>query len=131
MNNGSHLKTLLTAFLLVLCLFVASLGAEGTLICFGKDGHLAIEFADACNGSGSGLQHVGMENDSCGLCRDVHFLSSPAFTRNASHNTQTTPLISSISLALSAKEYSNKTVNLPQHSHHTALASLHSVILLI
>ena len=131
MYKEPRIKTLPVAFMLVLFLVVSFFVSEGMLLCFGEDGHVAIEFADACNGSGFGLQHVGMENDSCGLCTDVQFLSSPAFTRNASHNKQTTPLISSISLALPSKEHSNKPVNLPHHSHHKTLASLHSVILLI
>jgi len=131
MSKKPYIKTLPAAIALVLFLFVSFFGSEGTLICFGEDGHVAIEFADACSGSGFGLQHAGMESDSCGLCQDVQFFSGPAFTRNASHNTQTTPLISSISLALPSKEHSNKPVNLPHHSHHKTLASLHSVILLI
>ncbi len=128
-----HLKTLPAAFMLVLFLVVSFFGSEGTLLCFGKDGHVAIEFADACNGSGFGLQHAGMESDACGPCKDVQFLSSPAYTRNASHNTQTLPLISSSSMSpsLPLKEYSQKHINLPQYSHHKALASLHSVVLLI
>ena len=84
-----HLKTLPAAFMLVLFLFVSFFGSEGTLLCFGKDGHVAIEFVDVHNGSGFGAQLAGMENDACGPCKDVQFLSSPAYTRNASHNTQT------------------------------------------
>ena len=95
MYKEPHLKTLPAAFMLVLFLVVSFFGSEGTLLCFGKDGHMAIEFVDVHNGSGFGSQLAGMENDACGPCKDVQFLSSPAYTRNASQNTQTLPLISS------------------------------------
>lgn len=133
MNKGPHLKTLPAGIMLVLFLVVSFLGSEGTLICFGEDGHVAIELADACSRSGIGLQYAGLEYDSCGPCKDVQFLSHPAYTRNASHNMQSLPLISSslISPLLPLKEYSKNYNNLPQYSHHKALASLHSVILLI
>jgi len=119
--------------MLVLFLVVSFLGSEGTLICFGEDGHVVIEFADACSRSGFGLQHAEMENDSCGPCKDVQFLSSPAYIRNASHNTQTIPLISSSSMvpSLPLKENIGKYINPPYYSYHKTLASLHSVILLI
>ena len=127
------MKTLPAVLMLVLLLVVSFFSSEGTLICFGKDGHMAIEFADACNGSGFGLQHAGQENDSCGLCKDVQFLSSPVYTKNASHHTLTLPLLSLSLVAppLSLKEYSKQHINLPEYSHHKILASLHSVVLLI
>jgi hypothetical protein len=128
-----HLKTLPAAFMLVLFLVVSFFGSEGTLLCFGKDGHMAIEFVDVHNGSGFGAQLEGMGKDNCGPCKDVKFLSSPVYTRNVSYDTQTLPLISasSISPSLPLKEYSKNHINLPQYSHHKALASLHSVVLLI
>ena len=133
MYKEPRIKTLPAAFMLVLFLVVSFFGSEGTLLCFGKDGHMAIEFVDAHNGSGFGSQLAGMENDACGPCKDVQFLSSPAYTRNASHNTQTLSLMSSspISPSLPSKEYPDKYINLPQYSHHKTLASLHSVVLLI
>ncbi|OGW33160.1 MAG: hypothetical protein A2X59_07550 [Nitrospirae bacterium GWC2_42_7] len=134
MNKEPQIKNLPAAFMLVLFLVVSFFGSEGTLLCFGKDGHLAVEFVDLCNGSGLGSQLAGMEeSDACGPCKDVQFLSSPAHTRNVSHNTQALPLISSsfISPSLPLKEYSQNHINLPQYSHHKALASLHSVVLLI
>lgn len=133
MNKEPHLKTLPAAFMLVLFLLVSFLGSEGTLLCFGKDGHMAIEFVDTHNGSGFGSQLAGMESDACGPCKDVQSLSSPAFTRNVSNYTQALPLISSslISPSLPLKEYPGKHINLPEYSHLKTLASLHSVVLLI
>ena len=133
MNREPHLKNFPAAFMLVLFLVASFFGSEGTLLCFGKDGHMAIEFVDVHNGSGFGAQLEGMENDACGPCKDVKFLSSPVYTRNLSYNAQTPQLISSssISPSLPLKEYSKNHINLPQYSHHKALAGLHSVVLLI
>jgi hypothetical protein len=133
MHNGPRIKALQSSFMLSLFLVVSFFGSEGTLLCFGKDGHMAIEFVEAHEGSEFGAQLAGMENDDCGPCNDVQFLSSPAYTRNPSQNTQTLPLtsLSSITPSLPSQEYSNKRINLPQHSHHKTLASLHSVVLLI
>lgn len=119
--------------MLIIFLAASFFGSEGTLLCFGKDGHVAVEFVDACNGSGFGSQLTEMESDACGPCMDVQFLSSPAYTRNTSHNTQTLPLISSspVLSSLLQDEYSDENINLPVTPHHKALASLHSVILLI
>jgi hypothetical protein len=133
MSKELHLKTLPAAFMLMLFLLVSFSGSEGTLLCFGKDGHMAIEFVDVHNGSGCGTQLAEMENDASGPCKDVQFLSSPAYTRNASHNTQTLSLISSSAVlsSLPQEEYSNNPIILPVSSHHKTLASLHSVVLLI
>ena len=118
--------------MLILFLVASFLGSEGTLLCFGKDGHVAVEFVDACNGSGFGSQLTETESDACGPCMDVQFLSSPAYTRNASHYTQTLSLISSspVLSSLPLETYYNKPI-LPVSSHHKSLASLHSVVLLI
>jgi len=128
-----HLKTFSAACMLVLFLAVSLVSSEGTLLCFGKDGHVAVEFVDACNGSGFGSQLAGAESDACGPCKDVQFLSSPACTTNVSHYTQALPLISSssVSPSLPLKEYANKHIDPPEYSHDTTLASLNSVILLI
>ena len=125
--------TLPAAFMLLLFLAVSFFGSEGTLLCFGKDGHMAIEFVDLHNASGFGSRLAEMENDACGPCKDVKFLSSPAYTRNDSHNTQTLPLISSSSMfpSLPLKEYPGKYLNPPEYSHYKAIANLHSVVLLI
>ncbi|MDP2799655.1 MAG: hypothetical protein Q8O60_07225 [Deltaproteobacteria bacterium] len=119
--------------MLVLFLVVSFLGSEGTLLCFGKDGHVAIEFVDACNGSGARSQLAGMESDACGSCIDVEFQSSPAHIRNASHFTQPLPMVSlsSVPISLPLKEYSNKYIHPSNDSHHKTLDSLHSVVLLI
>ena len=133
MNKRQHLKTLPAAFMLVLFLVVSLFSSEGTLLCFGEDGHMAVEFVEAHSGSGFGSQLEGMESYDCGPCKDVQFLSGPACTRNASHNAKTLSLISSspVLSSLPQEEYSNNPIILPVSSHHKTLASLHSVVLLI
>jgi len=124
---------ILPALVLVVHMVVAVLSVEGSVLCFGKDGHVAIEFVDACNGSGFGSQFAGMESDACGPCNDVHFLSSPAYTKNASHETQTFPLASPSPTypSLPLRDYSRQSINLPKYSHDKTLTGLQSVILLI
>jgi len=133
MNRALHLRSVPAAIMLILFLVASFFGSEGTLLCFGKDGHVAVEFVDACNGSGFGSQLTETESDACGPCKDVQFLSSPAYTRNASRNTQTLLLISSSPVvpSLPQEDSSNNPVILPVSSHHKTLASLHSVVLLI
>jgi hypothetical protein len=134
MYKGPRIKALPAVFMLVLFLFASFFGFEGTLLCFGKDGHVAIEFVDACNGAGPGSELTGTESDACGPCKDVQFLSSPAHTNNASHYTQALPLMFSslMSPSLPSKENSGKYIDLlPHYSPHKTLASLHSVVLLI
>lgn len=133
-SRNLNLRLVMAAFVLPLFLFVSSLGSEGTLLCLGKDGHVAIELIDACNGSGGGLRLAGMyKSDYCGPCIDVQFPGSPIYTKNVSRYIQTLSLIfsSAVLPPLSLKEYSNKHVNLPEYPHHKTLASLHSVVLLI
>ena len=133
MRKEHHLKTFSAACMLVLFLIVSFIGSEGTLLCFGKDGHVAVEFVDACNGSGFGSQLAGMESDVCGPCKDVQLLSSKAYTKRESHFTQTFPLISlsPVSLSLPLKVYSRQHINLTEYPLDSTLTSLHSVILLI
>ena len=124
---------ILPAGVLVAYMVVALLSSEGMILCFGKDGHVAIEFVDACNGSGLGSQLAGMESDECGPCRDVKLLSGPAYIKNDSHYTQMLPLVSStpMSPSLPLKEYSNTHKHLPEYPLHNTLASLHCIVLLI
>ena len=133
MKMEQHQKTGPAAYMPVLFFVVSFFGSEGTLLCFGENGHMAIEFVDACNGSGFGLQHAGMESDACGPCKDVQFISGPVCTRNVSHNTQTFPLISSSSMfpTLPLKEYPGKYLNPTEYSQYKTLASLRSIVLLI
>ena len=133
MYKGPRIKALPAVFMLVLFLFASFFGFEGTLLCFGKDGHMAIEFVEVHESAAFGAQFEGMENDACGPCQDIQLLSSPAFTGNASHNTQIYPLaaLSPMSLSSPSKEYPCKYVNLSDYSHYKTLASLQSVVLLI
>ena len=75
----SWINGVLTLLIIAIYLLPSVFSPEGTLLCFGKDGHVAIEFTDACNGSGFNSQLAGMkESDACGPCIDVELQSSPA-----------------------------------------------------
>jgi len=132
MYKGPRRKVLPAAYML-LFLFVSFFVSEGTLLCFGKDGHMAIEFVEVHNGSGFGAQLGGTESDACGPCKDVQFLSGPVYTRNDSYNSQILSLISPSPLSPSflTEECPAEHINPPENSHHKILASLHSVVLLI
>jgi len=124
---------ILTALVLGVYMTVAALSIEGSVLCFGEDGHVAVEFVDVCNGSKVGSELAGMESDACGPCEDVQFFSSPAYTRNAPHDTQSLSLMSLSPMAPSfmSEESSKKQIHLPGYLPHTTLPSLHSVVLLI
>jgi hypothetical protein len=82
-------KKVYREFVLVLvCLFVAGSLAPGTLLCFGADGHISVEFASAdCCGEYSDASsqisrdlHLDTDPsiaaaDSCGDCVDIPFWS--------------------------------------------------------
>jgi len=133
MNKKSLWKTLPAAFMPAFFLLVSLLGSEGTLLCFGKDGHVAIEFVNECNGSGNGSQQFGSEGDACGPCNDIRFLSSPAHTNNVSDCRQTFPLLyrSPISVFSTPDKYPGSNINMQGHLDNKQLAGLHSVVLLI
>lgn len=133
MYKETRIRALPAAFMLVSFLFVSFFGFEGTLLCFGEDGHVAIEFVNACKGAGVGSQLAGTESDACGPCKDVQFLNSPACTRNVSYYTQALPLMfsSPLSPSFSSKEHPGDYISPPQYSPHKTLASLHSIVLLI
>lgn len=82
MNNVAQPKTFSAAIMLFLFLLASFVGAEGTLLCFGKDGHMAVEFVDACNGRGLGSELAGTESDACGTCIDVQFQNSAALSNH-------------------------------------------------
>ncbi len=119
--------------MLMLVLAGALAGAEGTLLCFSMDGHVAIEFVDACKGSWPGSQIDTVDTDACGPCHDLQLPGDPACRANASQGTPAPVLISSSAAAasLTVKEQPRHQSDLPDHTHHKTLASLHSVVLLI
>lgn len=134
MSYQPHPKALPAAFMLVLFLAVSFLGAEGTLLCFGKDGHVAVELVDSCSGSGLGSQLAGGDSDGCGPCKDIQFLGDPACINHASYDTQTLPPASVPLMfpVLPSRENVVKQADQPDFSHQdSTLTSLQTVVLLI
>lgn len=135
MGKVLYLKKLSAALMLMLFLGLSVFNVEGALICFGKDGHIAIEFVDACNGLDFSSQVAEGESDACGPCKDVQFQSSPAYASRTFNYTdiQTLPLVlsSPITPSLPLEENHNNPINLPEDPPYKKLASLKSVVLLI
>ena len=135
MYKEPRIKTSPVAFILVLFLVVSLFVSEGMLLCFGKDGHVAIELVDACNCSDFGLQLSDIEGDACGPCKDILLQSSPRFTNRTVYctDTQTLPLIYSslFTPSPSSKEQYCSSVSLPEKPHNKTLANLQPIVLLI
>jgi len=123
----------LAAFLTYLFIFLSAISVEGTVLCFGEDGHVAIELVDSCNGAGTGSQFTEMEGDDCGPCKDILIISGPAFTGNGLHHMQSIPPVSlnPVPPCLPSKEYLCKYIGPDESPYHLTPAGLHSVVLLI
>lgn len=129
-----RMKELSTALMLILFLGVSIFSVEGAILCFGKDGHIAIEFVNTCNGSDSGSQLAGAETDACGPCMDVQFLGSPVYTNRTQYTDAQTHILVSLALlssSLPLEKHHYSPINLPEKPPYKTLASLQSVVLLI
>jgi hypothetical protein len=74
MNMGQRKRRILISLGLLMTLVMTSGGAAGTLLCFGRDGHVTIEFAGLCDSAKEQFSFAGEEqNDGCGPCADVSF----------------------------------------------------------
>jgi len=135
MRELLFLNKLSAVFMLTLFLALSVFSFEGALLCLGEDGHVAIEFVDACNGSDLGPQLAEAEGDVCGPCNDIQFQSIPAYTNRTFNYTtsQTLPLVSLVRITplLLLEEHHNSPVSLPEKPHYKTLANLKSVVLLI
>lgn len=121
--------------MLTLFLALSVLSFEGALLCLGEDGHVAIEFVEACNGSNLGSQITEAENDVCGPCNDIQFQSISAYTNRTFNYTAAQPLnlvsLACITPSLPLAERHNSPISLPEKSLDKTLASLKSIVLLI
>jgi hypothetical protein len=135
MGKPLFLNKLSAVFMLTLFLGLSAINLEGALLCIGEDGHIAMEFVDACNGSDFNAQVAEAGGDACGPCKDVQFQSSPAYTSRTLHytDTQTLPLVSSVQpvSTVPLREQHISQISLPEKPPYKTLASLQSVVLLI
>lgn len=135
MRQALYLKKIMAVLIItfVLCLSVVSF--EGALLCFGKDGHVAIEFVDACGGSDFGSRFAKAEVDACGPCEDVQFQSSPGYSSRAFHFTEahTQTLFSTAEGAppLPIQAQLCSLTSLPHKPPYKILAGLRTVVLQI
>lgn len=129
------MQKLSAGFMLLLFLGPSLFSFEGALLCFGKDGHVAVEFVAACNEYDFNSQVAEAGGDACGPCKDVQFQSSPTYTIGTIHyaDTQTSPLVASVlaTPSLTLREHRDSQISLPEKPPYKTLASLQSVVLLI
>ena len=128
-------KILLSILILPAYIFLSVFNTEGALLCFGNDGHIAIEFVDACGGqvSESGIAETG-HIDACGPCTDVYFASDSAHLKNTLNEMNT--LIGLSDNPLTTSGYiDNARQEIPADSlrppFNRSLSSLNSIVLLI
>lgn len=119
--------------MLVLFLVLSFLGSDGTLLCFGKDGHVAVEFVDACNGAGLGSEVAETESDACGPCTDVQFQSSTALLNHRLDGVtpQDQPLGYQSASAVPSSDVIRETQTGSSIPFQQRLASLNSIVLRI
>ena len=138
-----RMRTFIVIFNLLVYCSVATISSEARVLCFGSDGHIAVEAAnnDCCSLSGSlpqdhPMTDFGFPSGHCGLCLDIPF----------SINNESELVFSHIEAALLIKTLALKTLSyiLPpfvevkrsypfpqvQTINSSFLASLRTVILL-
>ncbi|MHB8770500.1 MAG: hypothetical protein ACYC7J_05850 [Syntrophales bacterium] len=75
MSMRQRKRHIFVSFWLFMVLVLSAVGATGTLLCFGQDGHVTIEFAGRCDSAKERLSFANEEQpDTCGPCADVRFL---------------------------------------------------------
>lgn len=133
MWHESHLKIFVAATLLPVLLIVASIGTEGTLLCFGKDGHVAVELVNACNGGGLGSELAESESDACGPCIDVQFQNSTSLLNHRSDRLtpDNQPLIFQSAATVASSSFILNTEAKPSIPYQKSHISLCSVVLRI
>ena len=133
MKHESRIKTFVTATLLPVLLIVSFIGTEGTLLCFGKDGHVAVEFVDACNGGGPGSELADSESDACGPCTDVQFQNSTALLNHRSDRLtpDNQPLSFQSAATVASSSFTRNTEARPSIPYQKSHISLSSVVLRI
>lgn len=133
MTQAKH-KVIFAIVFLPLYVLLSVIGAEGSLLCFGDDGHVAIEFVLAYNGS-SPLSSVAKsdQDDACGSCIDVEFQSSAArFNHGLSSLTpQGQPLSFQAVSVVPSSDFILETQSRSSIAFQKSLSSLKSVVLLI
>jgi len=126
-------KAILTFIAIPIYFILAVLGVEGSVLCFGDDQHLAIEFVQASNGSGSSSSlGCAAYDDACGSCVDVAFQSSALYPAAVLSNLTQHGLHLSFHVAFAAPSFDfiQKTAS-RQIPIQTTLSGSKSVVLLI
>jgi hypothetical protein len=134
MYRNTCQRTLLSFLILPAFMLISCFGAESSLLCFGSDGHVAIEFIEACNTQNSEFGHFESDRgDGCGSCKDVQFLKSPAHPTSIFQHANGLPVVTGFVPSIPAPDTASlrQIRLLPRNHQGKTLASLHSVVLLI
>jgi hypothetical protein len=135
-------------WLLIVACFLLETGARsGLVLCFGSDGHVALEASDGgvcgtpLTTSGERvLSHGRFESkrraDHCGSCVDFPFFLSSNDDRRAKLNNQTLLVKAPVAVVPSSafalvSDSSSRTVSFPRPTQNIFLASRRTVVLLI
>lgn len=129
-------KKIITVILLLAYILFFAIGTDSSLLCFGSEGHIAVEWVQSCNGKaefGSSVSPLTPQ-DECGPCYDVTFLSDPVIQKAPQNhdNNAGVAVASKPAPELSAK--SHLTDNAPRYSNYHPAPSyfaLKTVVILI
>ena len=134
MYRNTCQRTLLSFLILPAFLLISCFGAESSLLCFGSDGHVAIEFVETCNPQDLEVGHFESDRgDGCSPCKDVQFLKSPAHPTSIFQHANDLPVVTGFVPSIPSPDTaSHRQIRLLPRNHHSKTpASLHSVVLLI
>jgi hypothetical protein len=131
-----NIKTLVSWVLILTYVLFFTIGTDGALLCFGDEGHIAIELVQSCNKStdlGSALSPIDQQ-DECGPCSDVTFLTDPTIQRPLQQDVNNTSLALAITPVpeISAQVHLVNSESPYSHEHPSpALHCLKTVIIRI
>ncbi|MFA5180461.1 MAG: hypothetical protein WC405_04015 [Syntrophales bacterium] len=128
-------KAILTIAILPLYLFLFVFGVEGSLVCFGEDGHVAVEFVQSCNSRSADEELAGSaQDDACGPCADVHFLKNAASLKSTLQTANTFSTVQGLLPRIFVQPQHDPNDDSPillLNPHTENLAKIQSVVLLI
>lgn len=125
----SIFKKVLSCVLLLTYILFFAVGTDGALLCFGNEGHIAIELVQSCNNSkdlGSSVS-PSTQQDECGPCSDVTFLTTPTVQRPLQQDVNNTSLVLAITPVPEISAQVHLANNESPYSHKHPSPTLHSL----
>lgn len=130
----SKKKSLSAAICVLVYMLISVTGMSGSVLCFGNDGHVAVEFVQNCNNANSRAASVEpASSDNCGPCKDVAFQSSIGFLQNTTRHSPVVFIFIFVTIAftLSCNKYVKQFLARRFLPPRNSISSLKTVILLI